>query len=81
MVRVAQVSPWIERDIEKARRCNADRILEELLWQCQSEGSQSIDDRHQLLKQCMIAVLPTCNGQQVGNQGVDAGGIRNKLEA
>ncbi|KAG1888135.1 hypothetical protein F4604DRAFT_1080581 [Suillus subluteus] len=65
-VRVKEVRPWIQRDIEQVKQCKADAMLQALLQRasCAPETKQP-----ELLQKCLKAVLPVCNGQ------VSAGGI------
>ncbi|KAG1717241.1 hypothetical protein EDB19DRAFT_1923676 [Suillus lakei] len=67
-VRIKEVRPWIQRDIEQAKQCKADAMLQALLQRasCSPETEQP-----ELLQKCLKEVLPVCNGQ------VSAGGIRS----
>ncbi|KAG2352680.1 hypothetical protein BDR07DRAFT_1615549 [Suillus spraguei] len=59
-VRVKEVRPWIQRDIQQAKQCKADAMLQALLQRasCAPETKQP-----ELLQKCLKKVLPVCNGQ------------------
>ncbi|KAG2096096.1 uncharacterized protein F5147DRAFT_778458 [Suillus discolor] len=59
-VQVNEVRPWIRRDIEQAKQCKADAMLQALLQHasCAPETKQP-----ELLQKCQKGVLPVCNGQ------------------
>jgi hypothetical protein len=60
--RVKEIRPWIERDIEQAKQCKADAMLEALLQR--ASCTPKIDsEQSELLPKCLKAVLPVCNGQ------------------
>ncbi|KAG2072831.1 hypothetical protein BDR04DRAFT_1096036 [Suillus decipiens] len=59
-VKVKKVGPWIQRDIEQAKECKADTMLQVLL---QRASSAPETKQPELLQNCLKAVLPVCNGQ------------------
>ncbi|KAG2149127.1 uncharacterized protein EDB93DRAFT_1250051 [Suillus bovinus] len=59
-VKVKQVRPWIQRDIEQVKECKADAMLQALL---QRASSAPETEQPELLQKCLKAVLPVCNGQ------------------
>ncbi|KAG1775190.1 hypothetical protein EV702DRAFT_1280088 [Suillus placidus] len=59
-VKVNKVRPWIQRDIEQAKECKADAMLQVLL---QHASSAPETKQPELLQKCLKAVLPVCNGQ------------------
>ncbi|KAG2360647.1 hypothetical protein BDR07DRAFT_1610637 [Suillus spraguei] len=59
-VKVKKVGPWIQRDIEQAKECKADAMLQVLL---QRASSAPKTKQPELLQKCLKAVLPVCNGQ------------------
>ncbi|KAG1826388.1 hypothetical protein DFJ58DRAFT_751139 [Suillus subalutaceus] len=59
-VKVNKVRPWIQRDIEQAKECKADAMLQALL---QHASSTPETKQPELLQKCLKAVLPVCNGQ------------------
>ncbi|KAG2051443.1 hypothetical protein BDR06DRAFT_1022663 [Suillus hirtellus] len=65
-VQAKEVQPWVQWDIEQAKQCKADAILQTLLQRasCAPETKQP-----ELLPKCLKVVLPVCNGQ------VSAGGM------
>ncbi|KAG1873195.1 hypothetical protein F4604DRAFT_1904115 [Suillus subluteus] len=75
-VRVKEVRPWIQRDIEQAKQCKADAMLQALLQRasCAPETKQP-----ELLQKCLKAVLPVCNGQ-VSAGGIDSSGVETALK-
>ncbi|KAG0699555.1 hypothetical protein DFH29DRAFT_1070617 [Suillus ampliporus] len=59
-VEVEKIRPWIQRDIEQAKTCPVDAMLQVLLQRA------SIDHKTEqpgLLERCLEAVLPVCNGR------------------
>ncbi|KAG0699558.1 hypothetical protein DFH29DRAFT_42328 [Suillus ampliporus] len=59
-IEVEQIRPWIQRDIEQAKTCPVDAMLQVLLQRA------SLDRKTQqpgLLHKCLEAVLPVCNGR------------------
>ncbi|KAG2149133.1 uncharacterized protein EDB93DRAFT_362687 [Suillus bovinus] len=75
-VQVKDVRPWIQRDIEQAKQCKADAMLQALLQRasCAPETKQP-----ELLQKCLEAVLPVCNGE-VSAGGVSSSGIETALK-
>ncbi|KAG2114188.1 uncharacterized protein F5147DRAFT_607426 [Suillus discolor] len=75
-VRVKEIRPWIQRDIEQAKQCKADAMLQALLQRasCAPETKQP-----ELLQKCLKAVLPVCNGQ-VSAGGIYSSGIETALK-
>ncbi|KAG1766866.1 hypothetical protein EV702DRAFT_785943 [Suillus placidus] len=75
-VQVKEVRPWIQRDIEQAKQCKADAMLQALLQRasCAPETKQP-----ELLQRCLKAVLPVCNGQ-VSAGGIDSSGVETALK-
>ncbi|KAG1826528.1 hypothetical protein EV424DRAFT_1599821 [Suillus variegatus] len=59
-VKVKNVGPWIQRDIEQVKECKADAMLQALL---QRTSSAPKTKQPELLQKCLKAVLPVCNGQ------------------
>ncbi|KAI6160398.1 hypothetical protein EDD17DRAFT_1875928 [Pisolithus thermaeus] len=57
-VQVANVHPWIARDVEKFAEISIDAMLKAFLWDCDLGSS----DKHVLFENCLEAVLPICNG-------------------
>ncbi|KAG2134881.1 uncharacterized protein EDB93DRAFT_835296 [Suillus bovinus] len=74
-VQVKEVRPWIQRDIEQAKQCKADAMLQALLQRasCAPETKQP-----ELLQKCLKAVLPVCNGD-VSAGGMSSSGIETAL--
>ncbi|KAG2149147.1 uncharacterized protein EDB93DRAFT_1337111 [Suillus bovinus] len=74
-VQVKEVRPWIQRDIEQAKQCKADAMLQALLQRasCAPETKQP-----ELLQKCLEAVLPVCNGD-VSAGGISSSGIETAL--
>ncbi|KAG1804415.1 uncharacterized protein BJ212DRAFT_1486696 [Suillus subaureus] len=58
---VNKVRPWIQRDIEQAKECKADAMLQALLQHASSTPETT--KQPELLQKCLKAVLPVCNGQ------------------
>jgi hypothetical protein len=58
--RVADVRPWIGRDVCEYSECNVDTMLEELLYRC-IDPSKPASDKSTLLDDTLKAVLPLCN--------------------
>ncbi|KAG2125371.1 hypothetical protein DEU56DRAFT_892567 [Suillus clintonianus] len=58
-VNVPQVSPWVQRDIEEAKTCKVDAMLQVLLERASCNKEKEQPD---LLQKCLEAVLPVCNG-------------------
>ncbi|KAG1796282.1 uncharacterized protein HD556DRAFT_292111 [Suillus plorans] len=75
-VQVKEVWPWIQRDIEQAKQCKADAMLQALLQRasCTPETKQP-----ELLQKCLKEVLPVCNGQ-VSAGGISSSGIETALK-
>ncbi|KAG2051452.1 hypothetical protein BDR06DRAFT_589387 [Suillus hirtellus] len=75
-VKVREVRPWIQRDIEQAKQCKADAMLQVLLQRasCAPETKQP-----ELLCKCLKGVLPVCNGQ-VSAGGISSSGIETVLK-
>ncbi|KAG2149124.1 uncharacterized protein EDB93DRAFT_362196 [Suillus bovinus] len=59
-VKVKQVRPWIQRDIEQVKECKADAMLQALL---QRASSAPETEQPKLLQKCLKAVMPVCNGE------------------
>ncbi|KAI6164000.1 hypothetical protein EDD17DRAFT_409069 [Pisolithus thermaeus] len=57
-VQVANVHPWIARDVEKFVEISIDAMLKAFLVDCDLGSS----DEHVLFENCLEAVLPICNG-------------------
>ncbi|KAG1840485.1 hypothetical protein DFJ58DRAFT_689182 [Suillus subalutaceus] len=57
-VRIHDVRPWITRDVENFRKCDADAMLQELL--CGFEERPS-SEKSKLLQDSLKAVLDICN--------------------
>ncbi|KAG2120529.1 uncharacterized protein F5147DRAFT_831813 [Suillus discolor] len=75
-VQVKEVRPWIQRDIEQAKQCKVDAMLQALLQRasCAPETKQP-----ELLQKCLKGVLPVCNGQ-VSAGGISSSGIGTALK-
>ncbi|KAG1730088.1 hypothetical protein EDB19DRAFT_2012287 [Suillus lakei] len=75
-VRIKEVRPWIQRDIEQAKQCKADAMLQALLQRasCSPETEQP-----ELLQKCLKGVLPVCNGQ-VSAGGICSSGVEKALK-
>ncbi|KAG2096079.1 uncharacterized protein F5147DRAFT_763590 [Suillus discolor] len=75
-VQIKEVRPWIQRDIEQAKQCKADVMLQALLQRasCAPETKQP-----ELLQKCLKGVLPVCNGQ-VSTGGISSSGIETALK-
>ncbi|KAG2096090.1 uncharacterized protein F5147DRAFT_641739 [Suillus discolor] len=75
-VQVKEVRPWIQRDIEQAKQCKADAMLQALLQRasCTPETKQP-----ELLQKCLKGVLSVCNGQ-VSAGGISSSGIETALK-
>ncbi|KAG1730075.1 hypothetical protein EDB19DRAFT_1391181 [Suillus lakei] len=75
-VRVKEVRPWIQRDIEQTKQCKADAMLQALLQRasCSPETEQP-----ELLQKCLKEVLPVCNGQ-VSAGGICSSGVETALK-
>ncbi|KAG2096094.1 uncharacterized protein F5147DRAFT_656706 [Suillus discolor] len=75
-VQVKEVWPWIQRDIEQAKQCKADAMLQALLQRasCAPETKQP-----ELLQKCLKGVLPVCNGR-VSAGGISSSGIEAALK-
>ncbi|KAG2104742.1 uncharacterized protein F5147DRAFT_654391 [Suillus discolor] len=75
-VQVKEVRPWIQWDIEQAKQCRADAMLQALLQRtyCAPETKQP-----KLLQKCLKGVLPVCNGQ-VSAGGISSLGIKTALK-
>ncbi|KAG2096097.1 uncharacterized protein F5147DRAFT_778460 [Suillus discolor] len=75
-VQVKEIRPWIQRDIEQAKQCKADAMLQALLQRasCAPETKQP-----ELLQKCLKGVLPVCNGQ-VSAGGISSSGIEIALK-
>ncbi|KAG0706490.1 hypothetical protein DFH29DRAFT_845929 [Suillus ampliporus] len=58
-VHVDQIRPWIQRDIQQAEKCPVDAMLQVLLQRASLDPKTKQPD---LLKRCLKAVLPVCNG-------------------
>ncbi|KAG0696690.1 hypothetical protein DFH29DRAFT_1082776 [Suillus ampliporus] len=59
-VEVEQIRPWIQRDIQEAKTCQADAMLEVLLQRASLDRKT---EQPGLLERCLEAVLPVCNGR------------------
>ncbi|KAG2065070.1 hypothetical protein BDR04DRAFT_1109127 [Suillus decipiens] len=72
----ASVPARIQWDIEQAKRCKVDAMLQALLQRasCSPETKQP-----ELLQKCLEAVLPACNGQ-VSTGGIYSSGVETVLE-
>ncbi|KAG1805969.1 uncharacterized protein BJ212DRAFT_796838 [Suillus subaureus] len=75
-VNVKKVRPWIQRDIEQAKECKADAMLQALL---QRASSSPETQQPELLQKCLKAVLPVCNGQ-VSAGGIYSSGVETALK-
>ncbi|KAG2096095.1 uncharacterized protein F5147DRAFT_641750 [Suillus discolor] len=75
-VQVKEVWPWIQRDIEQAKQCKTDVMLQALLQRasCAPETKQP-----ELLQKCLKGVLPVCNGR-VSAGGISSSGIEAALK-
>ncbi|KAG2107959.1 uncharacterized protein F5147DRAFT_837161 [Suillus discolor] len=75
-VQVKEVRPWIQRDIEQAKQCKADAMLQALLQRasCAPETEQP-----ELLQKCLKGILPVCNGQVFAG-GMSSSGIETALK-
>ncbi|KAG2070795.1 hypothetical protein BDR04DRAFT_1053775 [Suillus decipiens] len=73
---IKKVRPWIQRDIEQVKECNADAMLQILLQRaCSSPETQ----QPELLQKCLKAVLPVCNGQ-ISAGGTHSSGVETALK-
>ncbi|KAG2138136.1 hypothetical protein BD769DRAFT_1663701 [Suillus cothurnatus] len=57
---VKKVRPWTQRDIEQAKECKTDAMLQALLQRASAAPEST---QPELLQKCLKAVLPVCNGQ------------------
>ncbi|KIK33245.1 hypothetical protein CY34DRAFT_720533 [Suillus luteus UH-Slu-Lm8-n1] len=75
-VKIREIRPWIERDIEQAKQCKADAMLQALLQRasCTPKTKQP-----KLLQKCLKAVLPVCNGQ-FSDKDISSLGIKTALQ-
>ncbi|KAG1893857.1 uncharacterized protein F5891DRAFT_743724 [Suillus fuscotomentosus] len=62
-VQVKEVRPWIQRDIEQAKQCKADAMLQALLQRASCAPCAPKTKQPELLQKCLKGVLPVCNGQ------------------
>ncbi|KAG1730180.1 hypothetical protein EDB19DRAFT_2027536 [Suillus lakei] len=61
-VEVANVRPWIIRDVQNFEKCEADTMLQELLAGCTGPSqSLSASEKSTLLQNSLKAVMPICN--------------------
>ncbi|KAG1730187.1 hypothetical protein EDB19DRAFT_2027541 [Suillus lakei] len=68
-VEVADVRPWIMRDVQNFEICEADTMLQELLAGCTGPSqSLSASEKSTLLQNSLKAVMPICNEGAVAQE-------------
>ncbi|KAG1730177.1 hypothetical protein EDB19DRAFT_1913000 [Suillus lakei] len=68
-VEVADVRPWIMRDVQNFEKCEADTMLQELLAGCTGPSqSLSASEKSTLLQNSLKAVMPICNEGAVAQE-------------
>ncbi|KAF9236277.1 hypothetical protein BU15DRAFT_77121 [Melanogaster broomeanus] len=74
------LTPWVIEDVCKAKECEADEMLEYLLWRASEKpNGPHTPGEHVLLDRCLRKVLPICNGEGTKNKKFPASDIRAAL--
>ncbi|KAG0706458.1 hypothetical protein DFH29DRAFT_1022318 [Suillus ampliporus] len=80
-VHVDEIRPWIQRDIRQAEKCPVDAMLQVLLQRASLDPKTKQPD---LLKRCLKAVLPVCNGRAeaaVNDKDLHSSHIKEALDS